>query len=57
MDVISEAVIFPRLVVGPVMTGEEQDLFWRFTKMKPPTFYDTEAEDIYEFIIDCHQRQ
>ncbi|XP_059301842.1 uncharacterized protein LOC132053752 [Lycium ferocissimum] len=38
------------------MTGEEHDLFWRFTKMKPPIFYGTESEEAYEFIIDCHAR-
>lgn len=45
IDDILEAVLFPRPVAGLVMIGEEYDLFWRFTKMKPPTFYCTEAED------------
>lgn len=35
----------------PMMTTDEHDLFWRFTKMMPPVFYGTESEDAYEFLL------
>lgn len=42
LDDISLSSIFLRPVKGEVMTGEEHDLFWRFTKIKPPIFYGYE---------------
>lgn len=56
LDEIFESGMYLRVVTKPVMTGEEHNLFWRFTKMKPPIFCGIESEDAYEFIINCHKR-
>lgn len=37
------------------MTRGENDLFYKFLKMKSPKFHGTKSEYAYEFIIDYHE--
>lgn len=53
---MSRSDIFLRQVVGPLMTGDEHDLFYKFIKMNPSILYVIESEDAYEYIINCHER-
>lgn len=38
------------------MTGSEHELLTKFLKLKPPTFHDTDNEDVFEVILDCYGR-
>lgn len=40
----------------PIIIRDEHDLFYKFIKMKPPIFHGTDFENVYEFIIDFHER-
>lgn len=39
-----------------MMTRDENELFCRFIKMKPPISHGIESENAYKFIIDYHER-
>lgn len=56
LDEIYGVGIFLRPVTGQVMTGEEHDMFWSFSKIKAPVFYCTNSKNACEFIIGCHER-
>lgn len=51
LDKVSNTWIFFRLMVVLVMTGDKHDLIWRFTKMKPLVYYDTESDDASSLLI------
>ena len=37
------------------MTGDQHELFIKFLKLKPPVFKGVEFEDVYDFLVDCHE--
>lgn len=37
------------------MTGDEHDMSYKVSKIKPPIFHGIESKDVYEFIIDFHE--
>lgn len=42
--------------MGPMMTKDKHELFYKFIKIKPPIFHRTESENAYKFIIDYYER-
>ena len=55
MDDLLEVLTFPRLTIGPIMTSDQHELFTKFLKLKPPVFKGAESEDVYDFLVDCHE--
>lgn len=56
MDKASATEVFPYMVIGSVMIGTESDKLNKFLKMKPPTFFCFEIENVFKFIVDCYER-
>ena len=54
MDASLEIGTFSRLTTRSIMTGDQNDLFITFLKLKPPIFKGAESEDAYDFLVDCH---
>lgn len=48
--------IFPRTMLGVVMTGNKHDMLSKFLKMKPLTCVGFETKHVFEMIVDCHER-
>ena len=55
MDASLEIGTVPWLTTGPIMTSDQQKLFSKFLKLKPPVFKGAESEDAYDFLVDCHE--
>ena len=55
MDVPLEIGMFPRLTTGPIMINDQHELLSKFLKLKPPVFKGAESEDVYDFLVDCHE--
>ena len=55
MDASLEIGTFPRLTTGPIMTSDQHELFTKFLKLKPQVFKGAESEDVYDFLVDCHE--
>ena len=37
------------------MTSDQNELFTKFLKLKPPVFKGAESEDVYDFLVDFHE--
>ena len=48
-------MLYPLL--GSVMTGNEDDMFTIFVKLKPIVFLGSWTKDAYEIILDCYKRK
>ncbi|TMW80881.1 hypothetical protein EJD97_014080 [Solanum chilense] len=55
MDASLEVGTFPRLTTGPIITSDQDELFTKFLKLKPPVFKGAESEDAYDFLVDFHE--
>ena len=55
MDASLEIGTFSRLTTRSIMTGDQNDLFITFLKLKPPIFKGAESEDDYDFLVDCYE--
>ena len=55
IDASLEVGTFPRLTTRSIMIGDQHELFIKFLKLKPPVFKGAESEDVYDFLVDCHE--
>ena len=43
------------MTTGPIMTSDQHELFTKFLTLKPPVFRGAESEDVYDYLVDCHE--
>ena len=55
IDALLDIGTFLRLTTGPIMTNDQHELFSKFFKLKPPVFKGPESEDVYYFLVVCHE--
>ena len=55
MDGSLEVGTYTQLTTGPIMTGDQHELFIRFLKLKPLVFKRVKSKEAYDFLVDCHE--